>query len=336
MRFAYEEVRLFLLAIPLLVIVFALAARRRDRTLARLGDERLVALLARRSPRIWRVTRRGCLLGAVGFLTLAAARPQAALDWINVEQSGIDLVIALDISQSMSARDIKPSRLERAKQDVRDLLGKLEGDRAALVVFSGEAAVQSPLTVDHGAIRLLLDVVEPGLLPTPGTAIEAALVKAAGCFDEDDDSQARAILLITDGESHEGNVDRAIDVLDDAGIRVFALGIGRPEGEPIPVTDEGGGVSYKSDREGRVVMTRLDESTLQKIALETGGAYVPVTGGTEGVDHVARLIADMEERAFEAGMYKLYEDRFLAFLIPGMVLLALEFFVGDLVKRYRT
>jgi len=333
MRFAYPELRLLLVSIPILILLFWWVSRRRRRLQQTLGDRSLLASLLSRSPKGWVLLRQTLVLLAVLFLTLAAARPQAALDWVNVQQQGIDLVIALDISESMSAEDVKPSRLARAKQDVKDLLSSLSGDRVALVVFAGQAIVQAPLTVDYGAIRLLLDVTEPGMLARPGTAIEEALDRALQCFDVEDQSQARAVLLITDGESHEGDIQKAIDRLSDAGVRVYALGMGRVEGEPIPVRDDTGGVSYKSDREGKVVMTRLDEATLQQIAVATGGAYVPVGDGSQGVDHVAQLIEDLEEKAFEAGLYKLYEDRYVFFLVPGLILMVLEFFLGDLVRR---
>jgi Ca-activated chloride channel family protein len=333
MRFAHPEIRLFLLFIPLLFVLFLFVRAGRRRARASLGDERLLDGLRGASPAAWVVFRRGALLLALAFLTLAAARPQSALDWINVKQSGIDLVVALDVSESMLAEDVKPNRLARARQDVKDLLTRLQGDRVALVVFSGEALVQSPLTVDYGAVRLLLDVAEPGIVARPGTAIGAALEKALDCMPVEEGAGAQAILLITDGESHEGDVDEVIARAKATGTRVYALGLGRTEGEPIPVRDEHGGVSYKSDREGHVVMSRLDETLLQRIALETGGAYVPISSGTPGVDYVARLFEDLEEKSFEAGMYKLYDDRFIVFLIPAIVLLVAELLLGDWSRR---
>jgi Ca-activated chloride channel family protein len=337
MRFAYPELRLLVIAvIPLLIVLFVAASRRRRGWTEALGTPAALAAHVRRSSGAWVTLRRIALVVGVTLLGLAAARPQSALDWVSVEQSGIDVVVALDLSLSMSAEDLKPSRIARAKQDVRDLLQRLDGDRVALVVFAGEAIVQSPLTVDYSAIRLLLEVVEPGMLPTPGTAIAAVLDRSLACFPEEDHSQARAVLLISDGEDHEGDVDAAISRVRDAGVRVYALGMGRAEGEPIPVAETGeqatfGG--YKSDREGKVVMTRLDEGVLRRVASETGGAYVPVSEGTAGVDYVADLISDLEEKAFEAGMFRLYEDRFMVFLAPALLLLMLEFLVGDRARR---
>ncbi len=333
MRFAYPELRLLLLAVPMLLVLYWWARARRRRYQAELGEARLLSGLAPQASGAWKALRRVSMLLAVVFLSLAAARPQVSMDWVNVEQSGIDLVIALDISASMSAEDVAPNRLARAKQDIKDLLSELSGDRVALVVFSGEAAVQSPLTVDYSAIRLLIDAVEPGMLPRPGTALSAALDKGLSCFDPEDRSQARAIMLITDGEGHEGDVDASISALRAAEVRAYALGIGRVTGEPIPVLDDAGTVTYKADREGKVVMTRLDETTLQKIAIETGGAYIPVGGGSTGIDHIATLLGGLEEKAFEAGMYKLYEDRFVYFLVPGLGFLLLEFFMGDRRRR---
>lgn len=335
MRFAYPDVRFLLLAIPLLLVLFGWARRRRARALSALGNAALVARLSVRSAASWHVLRHGATLGAVLLLTLAAARPQSSLDWVNVEQKGIDLVILLDVSESMAAEDIKPSRLLRAKQDVRDLLSRLEGDRVALVVFAGVPAVQSPLTVDYGAIRLLLDVVEPGMLPRPGTALEVALDRAVSCFDPEDEGAARAVLLITDGESHEGDIERAIGKLEKERVRVYTLGIGRTEGEPIPVKDGSGKSAYKEDASGQVVMTRLDEETLRRIAVRTGGAYVPVASGTTGVEHVARLIGELEEKGFRSGLYKLYEDHFVAFLAPAVLLLLIELGMRNTRRRRR-
>jgi len=333
MRFANPTLHFLLLAVPILVAVFVLAAVRSRRATRDLGDAKLVDRLRRISPPLWTFFRRAALVFAVALLALAAARPQRALDWVNVKQSGIDLVVVLDVSESMLAEDVRPSRLARARQDVKDLVSRLKGDRVALVVFSGDAVVSSPLTVDYGAINLLLDVAEPGIVARPGTAIGAALSKALECFKPDDTSGARAVLLITDGESTDGDVEGPIADLAAAGVRVYTLGLGRPEGEPIPVRDARGGVAYKSDREGRVVMSRLDETLLQKIALETGGAYVPVAATASGVDGVAQLFEDLEKKSFEAGVYKLYEDRFVVFLLPAVVLLVAEMLIGEWSRR---
>jgi Ca-activated chloride channel family protein len=289
--------------------------------------------MSSRSPGGWVALRRILVLLGVGLLVLAAARPQENLDWVNVEQAGIDLVVVLDVSLSMTAEDVRPSRFVRARQDVKDLLSKLDGDRVALVLFAGEAQLAAPLTVDYGAIRLLLDVAEPGMLSRPGTALAEALEYAHQCFEGDDTSEARAILLITDGENHEGDVDAVVKKLEEDHVRVFALGIGRPEGEPIPERRDDGTVTYKTDREGKVVMTRLDEAVLQRIAVATGGAYVPVASGAEGLDHTARLIGEMEEKAFEAGLWQLYEDRYAIFLAPALLCLALELLLRDLARR---
>jgi Ca-activated chloride channel family protein len=333
MRFAYPEIRLLLLLIPILVLLYVWSRARRRRLQSALGPRTLLDRMSSRSPGGWVALRRILVLLGVGLLVLAAARPQENLDWVNVEQAGIDLVVVLDVSLSMTAEDVRPSRFVRARQDVKDLLSKLDGDRVALVLFAGEAQLAAPLTVDYGAIRLLLDVAEPGMLSRPGTALAEALEYAHQCFEGDDTSEARAILLITDGENHEGDVDAMVKKLEDDRVRVFALGIGRPEGEPIPERRDDGTVTYKTDREGKVVMTRLDEAVLQRIAVATGGAYVPVASGAEGLDHTARLIGEMEEKAFEAGLWQLYEDRYAIFLAPALLCLALELLLRDLARR---
>lgn len=333
MRFAYPEIRLLLLVIPLLVLLYVWSRGRRIRLQSALGPRDLLDRMASRSPGAWVAFRRVLVLLGVAFLVLAAARPQENLDWINIDQSGIDLVVVLDVSVSMTAEDVRPSRFVRARQDVKDLLGRLEGDRVALVLFAGEAQLAAPLTVDYGAVRLLLDVAEPGMLSRPGTALAEALDHAHRCFEGDDTSEARAILLITDGESHEGDLDDVIEKLEDDRVRVFALGIGRPEGEPIPVRHEDGSTTYKTDRGGKVVMTRLDEEVLQRIAVETGGAYVPMGSGEEGLAHTAALIDEMEEKAFEAGLWQLYEDRYALFLAPALLCLALELLIRDVSRR---
>jgi Ca-activated chloride channel family protein len=335
MRFAYPEIRYLLVLVPIVLALFVSTARWRSRTQAALGDASLVRRLSATSPKAWRIGRRAGLLAALVLLTFAAARPLVSLDWVNVEGRGIDLVVALDVSESMAAEDVKPSRIARARQDIKDVLTQLSGDRVALVFFSGEAVVQTPLTLDTGALRMFVDAAEPGMLPRPGTALDVALTKSLECFEAEDRSAARAILIITDGESHEGDLDRAIARVRQSGVRVFALGVGSVAGEPIPVRDASGTVTLKTDREGRVVMTRLDEAALGRVAMETGGAYIPAGGGGSDVTHLASLIGDLEEKAYEAGLFKLYEDRFVFFLAPAVALLALELLVGDLRGRRR-
>lgn len=277
-------------ALWLLWLIPALAAfqlwvfRSRRRRLERFASGGILPRLLIGGNRHRRLLRALLVLLAVTACVLALARPQAGFEWQEVERRGVDLVVALDVSASMGVPDAGGdglSRWERARREVSDLLDLLRHDRIALVAFAGTALVECPLTLDHDAVRLFLEALEPGAVPVPGTDLGRALEVSLGAF-RGASHPSRAILLITDGEDHEGRALAAAREARDRGVRIFALGVGQPQ--PAPIPEAGGG--YRRDRRGEIVLSRLEESTLQRIALLSGGSYARSVAGDEDLEQV--------------------------------------------------
>jgi len=264
-------------------------------------------------------------LFAVGLLLACAAllRPQLGQREVAVKRRGIDLVVAVDASHSMQARDVLPSRLARAKLELAALVDRLAGDRIGLVAFAGEAFVQCPLTHDYAAAKLFLRAIDPEAMPSQGTAIARALETAAAMFEATEDgARSRAILLLTDGEDHSGRIDAAVRLLVDRGIRVYALGLGTGAGAPIPILDaDGNVVAYRKDRAGRTVISRLEEDQLRRIAEETGGRYVAARGSDLGMAEIHAELERLEKTEREGHLAMRWDEAYHVLLAPAFLLL---------------
>jgi Ca-activated chloride channel family protein len=314
-----------LLLVPAVAVFLVRAARSRREALDRFIATALLPTVVPDVDQRRRRVRAGLLLGAVLCLALALAGPQWGFRWQEVRREGIDLVIAIDTSRSMLATDLKPSRLARAKLAVRDLVSHLQGDRVGLVAFAGTAFLQCPLTLDYGAFAESLNAVEVGLIPKGGTALAAALDASVGAF-EGSEGKHQAIVLITDGEDHEGLVEAAAKTAADRGIRVFTVGIGTADGELIPL--EAGG--YVKDRSGQVVKSRLGATTLQQIATTTNGYYQAATSGP--IDLAALYqnhIDTLQKKELTSTLERRFENRFQFPLGLAILLLAIEPLIGD-------
>ena len=263
------------------------------------------------------------------FVLFAMVRPQWGFHWEEVKRRGLDIVIAIDTSKSMLAQDVKPNRLERSKLAVKDLVKKLQGDRIGLIAFAGNAFLQCPLTVDYNGFMLALDALDVNVIPRGGTSIARAMQEAIRSF-EGGVKKYKVLVLITDGESHEGDVSSLIEQAKKEGIKVFCIGIGTKEGELIPIVDESGKMTFLKDSSGKVVKTKLDETSLQKIALATGGSYVRATGAQFGLDLIyEEKLSKMEKRELESKMSKQFEERYQFFLSVGLLILILEPFISE-------
>ena len=318
----------FLALAPGLAVFFVWALRRRQQALQRFAEARLLPALVPDLDRRRQPWRAGLLVVAVALLVCALAGPQWGFHWQEVRREGVDVIVALDTSRSMLATDVKPNRLARAKLAITDLLGELQGDRVGLVAFAGTAFVQCPLTVDYGAFAESLRAVQIGIIPKGGTALAAAIDTALGAF-EARQSKYEALVLITDGEDHEGDVAAAAKRAADLGVKIYTVGIGTTAGELIPAgsNDREG---FLKDRQGNVVKTRLDESTLQEIATTTNGAYVHGEGPNLGLDLLYRdYIARMDKRELHTAMQRQFEERFQWPLLLALLLLVLEPLIGD-------
>jgi Ca-activated chloride channel homolog len=275
---------------------------------------------------------RGGLLGTgLTLLAIAAAGPQCGERTEIVKRRGIDLVVALDASTSMLARDVKPSRLERAKVEVTALLDRLRGDRVGLVVFAGEAFVQCPLTTDYSAAKLFLRAVDPAAMPQQGTAIAEALQEARRVLDGGARGGAgKAVLLVTDGEDNEGAALQAAQELGDAGIHVYAVAVGSEEGEPIPLTDAKGNVTgYKKDRDGRTVLTRTDLAGLRELTARAGGKVLTTGGADLGVAAMVDELEKLQKGELESRLAVQYDDRYPYVAWPAFALLCAAAALGE-------
>jgi len=329
MRFGAPVYLWVLLAVPVFAALLLLAFRRRRRILARFGDLPLVERLAGNVSMEKRIIKSALLVVASVFLVLALARPQWGARMETVTRRGIDVIVAVDTSLSMLAEDVKPSRLVQARAAVLSLMDHLQGDRIGLVAFSGTSYVACPLTLDYSAAAMFVDVLDPDLLPVPGTAIAAAIRTAAATFPQQE-RRHKALILITDGEDHEGDIEAAAAAAAEQGIIIYTVGVGSPAGEPIPLRNERGEVTgYKEDRESRKVTSRLGENILESIAVATRGKYYRST--PEGIElrKIYDDLALLDRKSLSSRLQTSYEERFPIPLGAALLLLVLEAALGD-------
>jgi Ca-activated chloride channel family protein len=259
---------------------------------------------------------------ALFFLVSGIIDPKVGSRLEKVKRKGIDLYIAIDVSNSMLAQDIKPDRLDRAKMAISNLINELNGDRVGLIVFAGQAYKQLPLTTDYSAAQLFLSAVSTKIVPVQGTAIGAAINLASRSFE--DDKHNKAIIVISDGENH---TDNPIDAAKDAaakGIRVFTIGMGLPDGAPIPIADNNGSVTYLKDRKGNVVVTKLNQQMLEDIAAAGNGTFTRANNASVGLDAILKNINKIQKQNIEERQFTDYVHRFQYFLIPAILFLILE------------
>lgn len=324
MSFAHPQWLNALFLVPILAGLFLFGARRRRQALVEFAGGRLAEFLA--PGRSW---RKGLFKGALrtgGFalLVVALAGPQLGSQLVKVERVGIDLVIALDTSMSMLAEDMKPNRLERAKQEIIDLIQGLKGDRVGVVVFAGDAFALCPLTVDYDAALMLVQTADVDVVSEPGTALQRAIEKSAALFPQTGKTD-RVIILVTDGEGHEGDPVAEAKKAAEKGVRIYTIGIGNPSGEIIPLRGTDGSIGgYKKDDTGETVLTRLDEKTLEEIARAAGGRYFPATREGLELKVLYREISGMEQKAIKGEFLERKKDRFGWFLAGAFVLLGLD------------
>jgi Ca-activated chloride channel homolog len=331
-RFAHSEYLYAIALLPLLVILFLWAVRSRRKALEAFGNVVLMKQLMPASSGLKRAAKSALLFAALGFLILGLANPQIGTKLEEVKREGVDIMIALDVSNSMKAEDIKPNRLESAKQEISRLFDKLQNDRIGLIVFGGESYLQLPLTTDYSAARLLLSTVDVDIVPVPGTAIGSAIRLAMKSFSSGE-RKYKVLVLITDGENHE---DDAIAAAKDAhaeGVVIHTIGMGSPGGAPIPVYQENTQIGFKKDGEGNTVITKLDEQALTQIAEAGGGKFIRATSAQNELDAVFKEVESMEKKEFGAKVFTEYEDRFQYLLGACLVLLLAEFFLSERRSR---
>jgi len=329
MHFAQPEYLSLLWCLPVLGVFFFWSFRRRRRRLETFVSRALIEQLTAEFSHRKAVIRAFLLVGFFLFGILALARPQWGMRLDTVRRQGVDIIAALDTSYSMSTEDVAPSRLEKAKSEIRGLIGRLKGDRFGLVAFAGTAILQCPLTLDYGAASLFLDVANTEVIPEPGTSLAAAIETATSAFIAKE-KKYKVLVIFTDGEDLEGQVESAIRKARDAGVVIYTLGIGSTEGKPIPVRDTKGDIiEYRKDPNGQVVVSRLDERSLAEIASETGGRYFRATTLESELDQIYDDVARMEKKQLESRLYRNFEDQFQYPLALAILCLITEAWISE-------
>jgi Ca-activated chloride channel homolog len=327
--FGEPRALLLLLLVPMLGLFLILVRLRRRKLLSRFGSDELVARLLKAPGGSRWAVRMVLILMAATFLVLTLARPQWGQKLEEVHRKGVDVIVAIDVSASMLAEDVKPDRLTRAREEVGSLIDSLGGDRVGLVAFAGVSYVACPLTLDYSAAKIFLDVLDPSLIPVPGTAISSAIRKSMGAFDPKE-KRYKVLVLITDGENHEGDAVAAAREAARQGVVIYTLGVGTGAGAPIPLRDAGGGVTgYKQDRAGKLVTSRLDPVGLAEIAEAAGGKYLPATAEGREIREIEERIARMERREVGSRLLITYEERYQIPLAVALAALVLDAGIGS-------
>lgn len=314
-------------ALPAIALIFLLAFARKRSGLAKFGEVPLVQKLIASYDPLKSAVKKFLLLLAVFFMILALGQPHFRKKETLVERKGIDIMIAIDVSNSMLAKDITPSRLEKAKLELSTLIEKLKGNRLGIVAFAGDAMIQCPLTLDKNAVKLFLLSVSPDLIAYQGTSLARAIQVSSQAFGSEKEKDYKALILLTDGENHEPEAEKEADRAQKAGIRIFTLGIGTPDGSILPGEIVGNG--YKRDREGRPVLSKLNESLLKEIARRTGGTYYRSTRTESEVDALARDIQLMKQKSLKNEWSVEYEENFQFFAVAAFIALLLEMLISE-------
>lgn len=325
-----QAVFLYLLVlIPFTFVFYLLVGRSRRKAIERLGNPELIAALSGRVSHNKRRWKTVLMLLTITFVVIALARPQIGSRLELVEQKGVEVMVALDTSLSMMAQDVAPNRLERAKLAVIELMDRLPGARVGLVAFAGTSFVQFPLTTDFEAAKLFLDAADVNTVSLPGTAIGDAIRTATRAFSEKE-LKYKVLILFTDGEDHNTDPVGAAKEAAEQGVVIYAIGFGSPEGEPIPVRDETGAVTdFKKDREGEVVLSKLDETTLREIATTTGGEYYRATASGEEINQIVAAIEEMDKKELESKLMVRHVERFQIPAALALLALVGEFALTD-------
>lgn len=291
--------------------------------LSQLADAKILDNLIPTFSRAFPRWKRFLFLLGLTFLLVGMANPQIGTKYEEVKREGFELMICLDVSNSMLAEDLTPNRLERAKQAISRLVDRLKNDKIGVVVFAGEAYIQLPLTVDHSAAKLFLGSIDTDIVPTQGTAIGKAIEMASNSFSQSSKAN-RSIIIITDGENHEDDALEQAAAAVENGIKVHTIGIGSTDGTPIPMYKRGQMLGYRKDRVGNTVVTKLNETMLQQIAASGGGTYVRANNSRTGLNALMDELEGMQREEFDSKMFTSYEDRFQYFIAVALLLLLIE------------
>ncbi|HPR32605.1 MAG TPA: VWA domain-containing protein [Prolixibacteraceae bacterium] len=337
-RFGNPEYLYALIVIPVLFVLFVYFNRRRKKALREFGRPEILAPLmpgVSRSRPVWKFW---LLCFALAFLIVGIARPQFGSKLQKMKRKGIEIIIALDVSNSMMAEDIQPNRLERAKMAISRLTERLSNDKIGLIVFAGDAYTQIPITTDYASAKLFLSAISTHIVPVQGTAIGAAIDLGIRSFTPDTES-SKAMIIITDGENHEDDAVEMARLAAENNIVVHTIGMGLPQGGPIPLYNASGQKDFRRDKSGNVVVTKLDEKTLQQVAAAGNGKYIRANNTEVGINSLFDEINKLQKTELESRVYSDYNDQFIYFIVVALALVLIEFTIlerkNKLLKNIR-
>lgn len=271
---------------------------------------------------------------ALTSLIVAVARPQFGSKLEEVKREGIELIIALDVSRSMLAEDIKPNRLERAKQAITTLINKMQDDKIGMIIFAGDAYTQLPITTDYISAKIFLSNINTEIVSMQGTAIASAINLGTRSFTQDTEA-SKVIVVISDGENHEGDAIEAAQLAAEKGIKVYTIGMGTPSGAPVPLTQKGGIQSgFLKDRQGEVVISRMDPTMLSKIAAAGNGEFFGASTGNVGLNQLYNELNNLNKSEIETRVYSEYDDQFQYFILFALILLIFDIFILERKSKY--
>ncbi len=334
LRFQHIADLNFLWVLPIIVVLFLFLKYRKNRSLRQLGDKHLISRLMPQSSnrKLW--FKLSLILLAITALVIGLANPQVGSKLEKVEKKGIDIMIAVDVSNSMLAEDVKPNRLERSLQHLNRFVDKLENDRLGLVLFAGKAIPFLPMTHDYAAAKMFVSNIKSDLVATQGTSIADAIDLCVRSFQEGD--YGKAIIIITDGEDHEGSVNELVKTAVEKGITIYTIGVGSPQGAPIPHYEGKIQVGFKKSRDGQTVISKLNESMLMQIAADGKGIFVRTTNNQSGLQRIQEELQKMKKTGFETQQFAEYDSRYYYFLLLALLLLIVELITSERRSKFFT
>jgi Ca-activated chloride channel family protein len=327
-RFGNPEYLIALVLIPVLIALYIFFRSKRKKAIKEFGNPELLRQLMPNASATrpgWKYT---FVLIALAFLIIGIARPQFGAKLQKIKRKGVEIIIALDVSNSMMAEDIQPNRLERAKRAISRMTEKLTNDKIGLIVFAGDAYTQIPITTDYTSAKMFLSSINTSIVPKQGTAIGAAIELGMHSFTPESES-SKTIIVITDGENHEDDAVEMARAAQEEDIIVHTIGMGLPKGGPIPVINANGQKDFRKDKQGEIVVTKLDENMLQEIAAAGGGKYVRANNTEVGINTIFDDINKMQKKELESRVYSDYNEQFFYFIAVALVLLIFEYMMME-------
>jgi len=332
MNFANPYILIALLLAPALAVFFIFSFRAKRKALLSFAQDGMIQKISSANPALQKLKALMLVLGLF-FVLLSLARPQFGSKLVEVKQNAADVVIAVDVSKSMLAEDLKPNRLDKAKSVLSLLINQLGGNRVGIIAFAGIPFWQCPLTLDIGSANLFLQIMDTNLIPQPGTSIGGAIRLGLKGL-KNSAPGTKAIVLLTDGEDHDSDPLGAASAAQSEGVKIFTIGFGSTSGEPIPIKDENGKFDgYKKNKKGEVVMSKMDEGLLSKIASQTGGEYFRADNGNVDIVRLLEDLGGLEKKKAASRLNRQLEDRYQYFLFLGLLFLLAEYFIPETKKQ---